>query len=54
MLQMFIFALFFMGFGIYSVIRKKRFIGFTFILLGLMVFAIAAIVIYLYPEKAPF
>ena len=53
-LQLFIFALFFIGFGIYALIRKKRIIGFMFVLLGLMTFAVAFMVVYLYPEKSPF
>ena len=53
-LQLFIFALFFIGFGTFSVFRKKRLIGFTFILLGLMLFAIALVAIYFYPDKSPF
>ena len=36
MLQLFIFALLFAGFGVFSMIRKKRVIGFMFILLGIM------------------
>jgi len=54
MLQLFIFAFLFFTFGIISIIRKKRFIGFTFILLGIMLAAVAYAVIMVYPEKSPF
>jgi amino acid permease len=54
MLQLFIFALLFAGFGFFSVLKKKRFVGITFILLGIMLFAIAAIVVYMYPQTQPF
>jgi predicted membrane channel-forming protein YqfA (hemolysin III family) len=53
-LQLFIFAALFAVFGIFSIIRKKRLLGFTFLLLGLMLFTVAAMVVYLYPEKSPF
>lgn len=54
MLQMFIFAAFFMGFGLFSIFRRKRLIGFTFVLLGLMILAVAWVVISIYPDKSPF
>jgi amino acid permease len=54
MLQLFIFALLFAGFGVFSVLKKKRFVGITFILLGIMLFAIATIVVYMYPHTRPF
>ena len=54
MLQLLIFALFFAGFGVFSLIRKKYLIGIAFILLGIMLAAVALAVIHFYPEKSPF
>jgi hypothetical protein len=54
MLQLFIFALFFLGFGLFSILKGKKLIGITFVLIGLMLFALGFIVIYFYPEKSPF
>jgi hypothetical protein len=53
-IQLFIFALFFIGFGIFSIVRKRKFLGYFFILLGLLTFAIGAIVVKLYPHTLPF
>lgn len=53
-IQLFIFAFLFAGFGVFSVIKKKKFVGVTFILLGLMLFAVGAIAVYLYPHINPF
>ena len=53
-LQLFIFALGFIGFGIFSVIKQKKFIGWVFVLLGIMLFIIAAVVVYYYPHTVPF
>jgi len=53
-LQLFIFALLFFGFGVFSVVKKKKFIGVTFILLGLLLFVLAVFVVYLYPHTQPF
>jgi len=53
-IQLFIFALFFIVFGIISLIRKKKLIGFFFILLGILTFVIGAVVVYLYPHTLPF
>lgn len=53
-LQLFIFALFFIGFGIFSIIRKRKFLGFFFLLLGLLIFAVGAVVVTLYPHTLPF
>lgn len=54
LIQLFVFALFFAGFGLFAIIRKKRLIGFTFLLLGFMLFSVAIIAVYLYPDKSPF
>jgi len=53
-IQLFIFAIFFMLFGAYLMIRRKKFLGVFFILLGLLTFAIGAVVVYLYPHTLPF
>lgn len=53
-LQLFIFAILFVGFGIFSVFKKKRFVGGMFILLGLMLIAVGSIAIYIYPHINPF
>lgn len=53
-LQLFVFALLFFGFGVYAVFRKKNFVGFTFILLGVLLSVIGIVVIYLYPHTLPF
>jgi len=54
MLQLYIFALLFFGFGVFAVLKKKIFVGVTFILLGLMLCAVAIIAVYLYPQINPF
>jgi len=54
MLQLFIFAFLFLAFGVFSFLRKKRFVGGTFMLLGFMLFVIAAVAVYLYPHTNPF
>jgi len=53
-IQLFIFGLFFLGFGIFSLIKKKIFIGWTFILLGGMTIATGIIAVILYPHILPF
>ena len=53
-IQLFIFALFFIIFGVFSIFRKRKFLGYFFILLGLLTFAIGAIVVTLYPHTLPF
>jgi len=53
-IQLFIFALFFIIFGIIASFKKKKILGVFFILLGLLTFSIGAIVVYLYPQTLPF
>jgi len=53
-LQLFIFALIFIVFGLVAIFRKKKFLGYFFILLGLLIFAFGAIVVNLYPDTLPF
>lgn len=52
--QLFIFAAFFLGFGVFSFFRKRVAIGVTFALLGILLLIIASFTIYLYPDKWPF
>jgi hypothetical protein len=49
-IQLFIFALFFFGFGIYNFVRRKKILGWFFILLGAFALAIGLIVVRLYPH----
>jgi hypothetical protein len=52
--QLFVFAVFFLGFGIFSLIRKRKFLGFTFALLGIMLLIVGGVAVYLYPHIWPF
>jgi hypothetical protein len=52
-LQLFIFALAFVGFGIFSLLKKKKFVGWMFILLGFMLLVVAIITVYYYPHTLP-
>jgi len=53
-LQLLIFAILFIGFGIIAIIKRKKLIGFMFLLLGIMLFLIASVVVYYYPSTIPF
>jgi hypothetical protein len=53
-LQLFIFAIAFIGFGLYSFFKKKKIIGILFTLLGIMLFAVAVITVIYYPQTLPF
>lgn len=53
MLQLMLFALFFIVFGLISVFRKKKFLGWSFILLGAMLMAVAVAVVWIYPQTSP-
>jgi hypothetical protein len=53
-LQLFIFALAFIGFGVFSLFKKKKFVGWTFVLLGVMLLAVAFVTVYFYPQTLPF
>ena len=53
-IQLFVFALAFLGFGLFSFIKKKKLVGLMFMLLGAMLFAVAAIAVYFYPQSWPF
>ncbi len=51
---LFIFALAFLGFGLFSFFKKKKFIGILFTMLGTMLFAVAVITVIYYPQTIPF
>ena len=51
---LFIFALAFIGFGLYSFLKKKKFIGILFTLLGTMLFAVSVVTVIYYPQTLPF
>jgi hypothetical protein len=53
-LQLFIFALAFAGFGVFSLFKKKKFVGWTFVLLGVMLLIVAFATVYFYPQTLPF
>ena len=53
-IQLFIFALFFLGFGLFSYFRKKKVIGIMFSLMGIMLIALGIIVVWMYPQTWPF
>lgn len=53
-IQLFVFALLFIGFGIFAFFKKKNIIGFTFFLLGILLTTVGIVVVYLYPHTLPF
>jgi hypothetical protein len=53
-LQLFIFAVFFIGFGTFAMLKRKKVIGYMFLLLGIMLFAIGSLVVFFYPSTLPF
>jgi uncharacterized membrane protein HdeD (DUF308 family) len=53
-LQLFIFAIFFLTFGIYNFTRRKKILGWFFVLLGVFALVIGWIVVRLYPHTMPF
>jgi uncharacterized BrkB/YihY/UPF0761 family membrane protein len=53
-LQLFVFAFLFAAFGIYSFVRRKRVLGWFFVLLGSLTAIIGWIVVTLYPQTLPF
>ena len=53
-LQLFVFALFFIIFGGIAIRKKKAFLGWTFVLLGTFTAAIGLVVVLLYPQTLPF
>lgn len=53
-IQLFVFALLFLILGIVFLIKKKKLLGWMFVLLAVFAFAIGFIVVYLYPQTLPF
>jgi len=53
-IQLFIFALLFIGLASWFFIRKRKVLGYTFMLLGIVVMVFFFIVRALYPHKVPF
>jgi len=53
-IQLFIFAFLFVAFGIFNFIKKKKILGWFFVVLGLFAFVIGAVVVSLYPHTLPF
>jgi hypothetical protein len=49
-LQLFIFALVFVGFGFFSVLKRKKFVGLTFVLMGSLLLIVALFVAFYYPH----
>jgi len=54
-IQLFVFAAFFIGFGIFLFFKKKKqFLAWLFILAGIVSFVLGYIVVSLYPHTLPF
>lgn len=53
MLQLMLFALFFIIFGLISVIRRKKLLGWSFVLMGVLLMTVALFVVYIYPHTSP-
>jgi hypothetical protein len=53
-LTLFVLALFFFVFGIISLVKKKKIIGWFFIALGIVSTVVGAVAVYLYPHILPF
>lgn len=53
-LQLFFFGLFFLAFGIFNFVKKKKLLGWFFLLLALFATIIGMIVVRLYPQTIPF
>jgi len=52
-IQLFIFGLLFTAFGVYNFIKKKKVLGWMFVLLGVFATVIGLIVVSLYPQTLP-
>jgi hypothetical protein len=52
-LQLFIFAILFILFGLYTLYRKKWLVGSMFVLMGILLFVVASAVVIIYPDKWP-
>ncbi len=53
-LQLYVFALFFLVFGIISIVREKKLLGGMFILPAIFLSIVGTVVIVLYPQTFPF
>jgi hypothetical protein len=53
-ISLFVFAFAFLGFGLYAILKKKKFLGVLFALLGIMLLSIAIITVLFYPHTLPF
>ena len=53
-IQLFIFALIFIGIGILFLARKKKLLGGMFILLAIFLSVIGVVAVFLYPQSWPF
>lgn len=53
-IQLFVFAAFFIGFGIFLFFKKKSFLAWMFILAGIVSFVLGYFVVSLYPQTLPF
>lgn len=53
-IQLFIFALLFLGLGLWFLIRKRKPIAVLFLLLGIVIMGFFFVVRWLYPHTVPF
>jgi len=53
-IQLFIIGIALIIFGIISLIRKKAFLGWFLLFMGIMINLLGGIVVYLYPHTLPF
>jgi len=52
-IQLFVFALLALGFGLFSMIKRKKFVGVLFLMLGIFLFLLGIITVYFYPHTLP-
>ncbi len=51
--QLFIFAILALAFGTFAYLRKKKFVGVLFLLLGFFLLVVGLITVYFYPQTWP-
>ncbi|MCB2220049.1 MAG: hypothetical protein KQI35_06595 [Bacteroidetes bacterium] len=51
--QLFVFAILAMGFGIYALVKKKQMVGVMFLLMGILLLVVGLVVVYVYPHSWP-
>jgi hypothetical protein len=51
--QLFVFAILALGFGLYALLRKKHMVGIMFLLMGILLLVVGLVVVYLYPHTWP-